>query len=147
IVDSGDIVTVPELPTFGERIYVFGEVRTQGIYRLKDASDLLAAVSISGGMTQIAIKTDIKIIREYVERGGKPLIISADLDELLKRGDMSQNIALKDGDVIYVPRRTIGDINEFITNTIPLLDYMFYPGRYRDYYFDPNSHLRIRSLQ
>ncbi|MDD2673108.1 MAG: polysaccharide biosynthesis/export family protein [Syntrophales bacterium] len=147
IVDNGDIVTVPELPTFGERIYVFGEVRTQGIYRLKDASDLLAAVSISGGMTQIAIKSDIKIIREYVERGGKPLIISADMDELLKRGDMSQNVALKNGDVVYVPRRTIGDINEFITNTVPLLDYLFYPGRYRDYYFDPNSHLRIRSLQ
>jgi polysaccharide export outer membrane protein len=146
IIDNGDIVTVPELPTFGERVYVFGEVVTQGIYRLKDATDLLAAVSISGGTTRIAIKSDIKIIREYVERGGKPLILSADLDQLLKRGDMSQNIALKNGDVVYIPRRTIGDINEFITNTVPLLEYLFYPGRYRDYYFDPN-HLRIRSLQ
>ncbi len=51
IVDGGDIVTVPELPVFGERVYVLGEVTTQGIYRLKDASDLLASLSLAGGPT------------------------------------------------------------------------------------------------
>jgi polysaccharide export outer membrane protein len=33
VIDDGDIVTVPELPTYGERVYVFGEVNTQGIYK------------------------------------------------------------------------------------------------------------------
>ena len=36
---------------------------------------------------------------------------------------MSQNIALKDGDLIYVPRMVIGDINEFIANISPLMDF------------------------
>ncbi|MCU0530786.1 MAG: polysaccharide biosynthesis/export family protein [Syntrophales bacterium] len=48
ILDAGDIVTVPELPVFGERVYVLGEVNVQGIYRLKDASDLLASLSLRG---------------------------------------------------------------------------------------------------
>ena len=145
IIDDGDIVTVPELPFYGERIYVFGEVNRQGIYRLKDAPDLLAAMANAGSVTLIAVKSDIKIIREYKERGGKPIILSANLDQILKQGDLSQNIKLKDGDVVYVPRRVIGDINEFIVNTTPLLDYLLkYPASYRDSYFlNPANQLRF----
>lgn len=145
ILDDGDIVTVPELPTYGERVYVLGEVASQGIYRLKDAHDLLAALSIAGGTTHVAIDSDVKIIRGYLENPDKPIILSANYNEILKRGDVEQNIALKDGDVVYVPRTVIGDINEFITNTVPLLDYFLYPGDYRDAYFD-DKHLRFRKL-
>jgi len=145
IIDDGDIVTVPELPYYGERIYVFGEVNRQGIFRLKDASDLLAAIANAGSTTLIAVKSDIKIIREYKERQGKPVILSANLDEILKRGDLAQNIKLRDGDVVYVPRRIIGDINEFITNTTPLLDYLLiYPRGFTDSYFlNPANKLRF----
>jgi len=144
IIDDGDIVTVPELPTFGERVYVFGEVNRQGIYRLKDASDLLAAIGNAGSTTAIAIKSDIKVIREYKERPGKPIILSANLDEILKRGDLAQNVKLQDGDVVYVPRQVIGDINEFILNTTPLLQYLLqYPRGYTDAYFlNPANKLR-----
>lgn len=134
ILDDGDIITVPELPTFGERVFVFGEVAFQGIYRLKDAHDLLASLSLAGGVTRTAIKQDIKIIREYKERQRKPLILSADLDQILKQGDLAQNITLQNGDVVYVPRRVIGDINEFILNTTPLLEYLLYPGTFRNMY-------------
>lgn len=124
VLDNGDIVIVPEMPTFAERIYVFGQVRSQGILKLKDSQDLLTAIAISGGTTPVAIKTDIKIIREYKERQGKPLILSANLDQILLQGDLAQNVRLKDGDVIYVPRSVIGDINEFILNLTPMLDFL-----------------------
>jgi polysaccharide export outer membrane protein len=146
IIDDGDIVTVPELPTYGERVYVFGEVKTQGIYRLKDTYDLLAAISKAGGTTRVAVDSDIKIIRGYKEDRNKPIILAANLDEILKKGDMAQNITLQDGDVVYVPRTAIGDINEFILNTTPLLDYLLYPGMYRDAYFNQASHLRFNKL-
>ncbi|MBU4345112.1 MAG: polysaccharide biosynthesis/export family protein [Desulfobacteraceae bacterium] len=146
VIDDGDIVTVPELPTYGERVYVFGEVNTQGIYRLKDAYDLLAAVSKAGGTTRVAVDSDIKIIRGYEKDREKPIILAANLDEILKKGDMAQNIALLDGDVIYVPRTAIGDLNEFIVNSTPLLDYLFYPDKYRNAYFNPETMLRFRKL-
>ena len=41
IIDDGDIVEIPELPTYGERVYVMGEVVSQGVYSLKDVRDLL----------------------------------------------------------------------------------------------------------
>jgi len=51
------------------------------------------------------------------------------------QGELAQNIPLKNGDVVYVPRSTIGDIKEFIINTTPLLNYLLIPGDYRDAYF------------
>jgi len=146
VIDNGDIVTVPELPTYGERVYVFGEVNTQGIYRLKDAYDLLAAISKAGGTTGVAVDSDVKIIRGYEEDRNKPIILAANLDEILKRGDMAQNIPLQNGDVVYVPRTAIGDLNEFIRNTVPLLDYMLYPDKYRNAYFNPDTMLRFKKL-
>jgi len=139
ILDAGDIVTVPELPFFGERVYVLGEVNAQGIYRLKDASDLLAVLSLAGGPTGLAVKSDIKIIREYQERKGEPVILSASYDDITKKGDIAQNVALRNGDIVWVPRILIGDINEWITNTVPLLDYLLKPAQYRDTYGDPTK--------
>lgn len=136
IIDDGDIVTVPELPFLGERIYVFGEVYSEGIYAHEDASDLLAAIGMAGGCNTVAVEDDIKIIRGYGK--GKPVVLSASLDDILIKGDISQNIPLIDGDVVYVPRTVIGDINEFILNTTPLLEYFLYPGQYRDYYSHPD---------
>jgi polysaccharide export outer membrane protein len=143
ILDNGDIITVPELPTFAERVYVFGQVFSQGILRLRDSQDLLTAIALSGGATPVAVKTDIKIIREYQERQGKPLILSANLDEILLQGDLSQNIPLQNGDVIYVPRSAIGDVNEFITVLTPSLDFLYNrPSQFRTNYLLDQNKLR-----
>jgi hypothetical protein len=55
---------------------------------------------------------------------------------------MSQNVRLKSGDVVYVPRMIIGDINEFINNTTPLLNYLLIPGTYRSTYMLDQNRLR-----
>ncbi|MBU1745065.1 MAG: hypothetical protein KJ649_09255, partial [Proteobacteria bacterium] len=105
--------------------------------------DLLTAIALCGGTTPVAIKTDIKIIREYQERQGKPLILSANLDQILMQGDLAQNIRLKDGDVIYVPRSVIGDINEFITILTPSLDFLYNrPSTFRTNYMLDQNKLR-----
>jgi protein involved in polysaccharide export with SLBB domain len=90
----------------------------------------------------LAVKSDIKVIREFRERGGKPIILSANYNDILKRGDLSQNIKLQSGDVVYVPRMFIGDINEFIANTTPLLNYLLIPASYRDKYFKDQSAMK-----
>ncbi|MCX5880673.1 MAG: polysaccharide biosynthesis/export family protein, partial [Deltaproteobacteria bacterium] len=71
IVDDGDLITVPEESTFARRVYVFGQVNSPGVFSLVDASDLLMAIALTGGTTPVAVKTDVKIVREYVERQGK----------------------------------------------------------------------------
>ena len=134
IIDDGDVVDVPDLPAFGERVYVMGEVVDQGIYPLDDARDLLGAISLAEGFTPLAKEENTLIVRGYTE-GDRPLVMMSDLNALLRQADLSQNILLKDGDLVYVPRMLIGDINDWISNTMPLLDFLFYPKRLQDSYF------------
>jgi polysaccharide biosynthesis/export protein len=124
IVDSGDMITVPEEPTFARRVYVFGQVASPGVFSLRDTGDLLTAISMTGGTTPVAVKSSVKIVRGYEERKGNPIVLSANLDDILKRGDMSQNVRLEDGDLVYVPRMLIGDINEFISTINPLMMFL-----------------------
>jgi len=133
IIDNDDVVNIPELPQYGERVYVLGEVATQGVYALKQAQDLLAALALAGSFTRLAKEENTLIVRGY-EPGKAPLVMMADVDALLRKADLSQNVRLKDGDLVYVPRMLIGDINDWIINITPLLEVFLYPGKYDAYY-------------
>lgn len=126
VIDDGDVVNIPELPSYGERVYVMGEVNQQGVYPLDDAQDLLAAIALAGSFTRLAKEENTLIVRGY-RPGEKPLVMMADVDALLRKADLSQNIRLQDGDLVYVPRMLIGDINDWLTNMTPLLDKLLYP--------------------
>jgi protein involved in polysaccharide export with SLBB domain len=133
VVDNDDVVNIPELPQYGERVYVLGEVASQGVYPLKQAQDLLAALSLAGNFTRLAKEENTLIVRGY-EPGKQPIVMMADVDALLRKADLSQNVRLKDGDLVYVPRMLIGDINDWIINITPLLEVFLYPGKYDAYY-------------
>ena len=137
IIDDKDVVNIPELPQFGERVYVLGEVNYQGIYPLKDAQDLLGALSLAGNSTRLAKEENTLIVRGYGE-GKKPLVMMTDLKALLRKADLSQNIKLSNGDLVYVPRMLIGDINDWITNMTPLLNLLLYPDDFESRYFMRN---------
>jgi polysaccharide biosynthesis/export protein len=133
IIDNGDVVNIPQLPVYGERVYVLGEVANQGVYPLKQAQDLLAALSLAGSFTRLAKEENTLIVREY-ESGKPPLVMMSDVNALLRKADLKQNVRLKDGDLVYVPRMLIGDVNDWIINVTPLLDIMLYPGKLDAYY-------------
>lgn len=133
IIDDGDAVDIPELPEFGERVYVLGEVEKQGIYPLKDAKDLLGALSLAGNTTRLAKEENTLIVRGY-EQGREPLVMMSDVKALLRKADLGQNVRLQDGDMVYVPRMLIGDINDWIKNMEPMLELFLYPGRFETYY-------------
>ncbi len=139
IITMGDVINVPELPAYGERVYVMGEVNKPGIYSLKDARDLLAAIALADSLTSLAKEKNTLIVRGY-ETGKEPLVMMADLNAILRKADMAQNIKLKDGDLVYVPRMLIGDINDWVKNTTPLLNFLFYPSDFETRYFK-NRHL------
>ena len=133
IIDEADVVNIPELPTYGERVYVLGEVFVQGIYALKEAQDLLAALALAGNTTRLAKEENTLIVRGY-EPGKPPLVMMADVKSLLRKADISQNVRLKDGDLVYVPRMLIGDVNDWIINMTPLLNLILYPGEFEEQY-------------
>lgn len=135
IVDDGDVVNIPELPQFGERVYVMGEVNTQGIYPLKDAQDLLAAIALAGNTTRLAKEENTLIVRGY-EPGEPPLVMMANLKDLFRQADLSQNIRLRDGDLVYVPAMQIKDVNDWIINMTPVLNVLLWPGEFSQRYLE-----------
>jgi protein involved in polysaccharide export with SLBB domain len=135
ILDDGDVVDVPELSTFGEKVYVLGAVNAQGIYPLRDASDLLGAISIAGSITPLAKEENTLIVRGYKENPDNPLVMMSDVKALLRKADLRQNIDLQHGDLVYVPRMLVGDLNDWITNTKPMLDFLLYPQELTEDYF------------
>jgi protein involved in polysaccharide export with SLBB domain len=135
IIDDGDVVNIPELPQFGERVYVMGEVNMQGIYPLKDAQDLLAAIALAGNTTRLAKEENTLIVRGY-EPGEPPLVMMANLRNLFRQADLSQNIRLRDGDLVYVPGMQIKDINDWIFNMTPVLNVLLWPGEFSARYME-----------
>jgi hypothetical protein len=47
----------------------------------------------------------------------------------LEIGDQSQNVALIAGDIVYVPRSFIGDVNRFAQQMQPIFNLFMGPGQ------------------
>jgi protein involved in polysaccharide export with SLBB domain len=78
-------------------VAVTGQVKREGAYALKAGMTVLEAVAISGGFTKIASKNNVLLIRKD---GTKINIRFSDIN---KNGDISKNIPLRNGDILFVP--------------------------------------------
>ena len=127
VLDDGDVVFIPTVYENARRVYVFGEVENPGAYAFKNIKlRLLDAISEAGGTTVFAANSNTKILRGDIT---KPKIITANLKNLIERGDQSQNVALASGDMVYVPRSGWGSINVFAKRIRPLLELLLWPAR------------------
>ena len=96
-VDNPEVsVIVMEANSF--KVYVSGEVRTQGVIRLKTETTILEIIPLAGGFTEWADKSDITIIRK---ENGKEMRIKANYNRIVRGKDPA--VKLKAGDVIVVP--------------------------------------------
>ncbi|MEK6710581.1 MAG: FG-GAP-like repeat-containing protein, partial [Nitrospinota bacterium] len=131
---DGDLVFVPESSAElieQKRVYVFGEVRSPGVHPLTFNMRVLDAIARAGGFLDYALQTEVRIIRGDAER---PEVVHADIEAMLKRGDRRGDQLLKPNDVVFVPRTAIGDVTDFIRKAQPILDFLFYPQRFKDAY-------------
>src|SRR5262249_15465984 len=97
VVEAGDVVYVPEDNTF----YVTGEVEKRGAYTLRRDTTLWKAITEAGGVTKVAAKDRITLIRT-LPSGEKKEISGIDLDSLAK-GDPKRDLKLQPQDVVVVP--------------------------------------------
>ena len=80
------------------RVYVLGEIIRPGLYELEREHNLADAIGIAGGYTKFASKKTIFVIRE--SNKDKPIVCN--LLAMLEKGDVSQNVELHDGDVVFL---------------------------------------------
>ena len=82
------------------KVYVSGQVKTPGVYRLRSETTVLQIISMAGGFTDWANQKKILIIR--IE-GGKEKRFTVNYKKILKGDAPETNIFLKAGDTIIVP--------------------------------------------
>ncbi|MGB3401764.1 MAG: SLBB domain-containing protein [Microcoleaceae cyanobacterium] len=116
------LITLTMISARPLQIAVAGEVKRPGAYTLAasatpnnannmgmtDASlkppTLTRVIQMAGGVTALADVRQVKIRRS--QAGGQEQVLDINLWELLQSGDLQQDIALRDGDTVYIPTVT-----------------------------------------
>jgi len=93
-------VSVIVVEANSQKVYVSGEVRTPGVYRLRGETTLLQVIPMAGGFTEWADQKKVLIIRK---EGEKDRRIVVNYKKIVSGDDMGANIVLKPGDTIIVP--------------------------------------------
>jgi polysaccharide export outer membrane protein len=91
-------VTVMEANSF--KVYVSGQVRTPGVYRLRSETTVLQIIPMAGGFTEWANQKKILVIRK---ENGKEKRFRINYKKIVNGDAPSSNIVLKPGDTIIVP--------------------------------------------
>ena len=90
------------------KVWVDGEVRTPGVYDMNGDIDAYQAIIQAGGFLPSAQPQQVALIR----RGPGSVRMMRVVDLRQRRGEV---IALRRGDVLYVPRSTLGELANFFT--------------------------------
>lgn len=98
-----DVVYIPDIEE--KLVYVLGEVRNPGAFRLTPNMSFVELLAKAGGPTMNAAPGKINVIRP--EQGINQLMA---LSELIAP-NQNINVALQEGDIIYVPTDTITKVN------------------------------------
>ncbi len=103
------VITVSLLAARPIQVAVSGEVSRPGTYTTTMGDTgiptLSRMVQMAGGIKQSADLKQVEIVRRRPGGGGVQAF-RVDLDKLLKSGDLSQDVQLRDGDSVVVPAAT-----------------------------------------
>ena len=136
-----------------KKINVTGQVNQPGTFPITDVPmTLVEALNMAGGFTDTAAPQQVRVVRGEQR-------MTFDVQGLLERGDLSQNILLQDGDAVYVPDNSfyavhmLGSVKK--PGAVPMSRGRLEPGRsdhqqrrLRRDHFQPGPDIRVpRALQ
>jgi polysaccharide export outer membrane protein len=111
-----------------QKFFVLGEVNKPGVFQLDRPKTAVEAISEAGGFTLDAKPSYVLLIR-----GGptnpKPNYQVLDMKKVFKEIDMTQNLALNQGDIIYVPASEYADVERFFNRLWKIIPLRF-TGRF-----------------
>jgi len=88
-----------------QRAWILGRVNTPGLYPIDNPTTVIEAISRAGGLFSSRFSGTTEELADlhhsFLVRNGE--FVPVDFYALLKQGDLSQNIYLRNGDYIYLP--------------------------------------------
>lgn len=97
---SDPVVTVTVQEVKGNKVYVIGQVNKPGEFVVNPRVNVMQALSMAGGFTAFASLGDIRILRGS---GPTQVALPFRYNEVIRGGNLQQNIELQAGDVVVVP--------------------------------------------
>lgn len=95
------------------RAHIYGEVRNPGFYSASAIDRIAHYISEAAGWTEWADEQHVEV------RHLDGAVDTLDLSKLYQKGDLSQNIYIRGGDVIYFPRIRLTDDVVYVEGQIP----------------------------
>ncbi|NIA15406.1 MAG: hypothetical protein GWP08_15170 [Nitrospiraceae bacterium] len=103
----GDIVHVPESANL---VYLLGEVRQPRVYAISEGLTLIRLLSLAGGYNESTARLrHVVVTREISDTETK--LMTFDVRKNMKAGT---DMLLQAGDIIYMPRKKLVDLADFI---------------------------------
>ena len=97
---AGPNVSVVVLKSLSQSVSIVGEVGRPGTYPLGAPVTVLEFLARAGGVTEMAKRKQIKIVRN---EGGKTVQFLFNYKEVMQGKKLEQNIVLRNGDIVLVP--------------------------------------------
>lgn len=94
-IHDGDVIQIPSANSY----FVFGEVKSPGLYSIDKDLTILQAIIRAGGFTKIAAPSRTKVIRG---KNGTEETIEVDISDIIK-GDKEKDIYIKADDIVVIP--------------------------------------------
>jgi polysaccharide export outer membrane protein len=94
------VIVTSFVGAFSEQVRVAGQASTPRSLPYREGLTLLDVMIEVGGLTEFAAGNRAKIVRRA---GGREEVIEIRLDDLLKEGDITANVAMRPGDIVVIP--------------------------------------------
>jgi polysaccharide export outer membrane protein len=92
------------------KVFVLGEVKSPGIFQIETEMNVVEAISHAGGFTPNANMKNVLLIRGDMDN---PVLKKLDVKRAFKKGDLIHNVALLQGDILYIPSTPIANVETF----------------------------------
>lgn len=92
-----------------------GQVEKPGKYEIRSDLNITEAVALAGGFTEKAKHSQVVLFRPLAEGGYESKLIN--VKKLLKERNLSEDLLVQPGDLVYVPQNQLSKIRPFLPNS------------------------------
>jgi polysaccharide export outer membrane protein len=101
-----------------QKVFVLGEVQNPAVLQITTEMSILEALIRTGGIHADSRTSNVLLIRGSLDQ---PELFLVDVDAIYGKGDKSQLVQLQKGDIVYVPTKTIVNVERFFKRVSGIL--------------------------